>query len=374
LHVDPDRDGDRMSPHAPASPSASTTTGSAETRYAPARLRAYATALLRAAGARDDIARDTADVLVDGDLMGHTTHGLALLPGYLQALEDGSMNKSGEPATIQATAATHTWDGRRLPGPWLTLRALDAARELAASQGTGTVVVRRSHHIGCLASYAMRAAERGVMAIVCCIDPATHSVAPFGAITSVFTPNPLAAGIPTSGDPVLLDISASYTTNGMTTRLWKSGQSLPHPWIQDADGNPTHDPRVLFNEPRGTLLPLGGLDAGHKGFALALLIEAMTAALAGHGRADPAEGWGASVFVQVLDPAAFGGRDAFCRQMDWLVRACHEATPRPGGPPVRLPGERALGLYREQTASGVALYPEILPALAPWAARFGVTL
>src|SRR4029450_1952255 len=104
-------------------------------------------------------------------------------------------------------------------------------------------------------------------------------------------------------------------------------------------------PPVLFNEPKGTLLPLGGLDAGHKGYALALLIEAATGALAGHGRADPPDGWGATVFAQVLDPAAFGGADAFARQIDWLVDACHDAPPRPGGPAVRLPGEHGLARY-----------------------------
>ena len=81
---------------------------------------------------------------------------------------------------------------------------------------------------------------------------------------------------------------------------------LPHAWVQDARGTPTDDPRVLFEEPKGTLLPLGGLEAGHKGYALALMIEAMTAALAGFGRADPKEGWGATVFVQVLDPRVRG--------------------------------------------------------------------
>jgi LDH2 family malate/lactate/ureidoglycolate dehydrogenase len=359
---------------APAAATATRCAGDGEIRYAAEALQAFATALLAAAGVRDDVAQDVASVLLDGDLMGHTTHGLQLLPGYLDALEGGGMRKTGEPIIVGSSGATAAWDGQRLPGPWLTLRALDEARRLASAHGSGTVVIRRSHHIGCLASYAKRAAERGVMAIVCCIDPATHSVAPFGAITSVFTPNPLAAGIPTSGDPILLDISASYTTNGMTMRLHRNGQALPHPWVQDAQGNPTRDPAVLFNEPRGTLLPLGGLDAGHKGFALALLIEAMTAGLSGHGRADPAEGWGATVFVQVLDPAAFGGIEPFTRQMDWLVRACHEATPRPDGPPVRLPGERALRLYREQAANGVALYREVMPALAPWAAKFGVAL
>jgi L-lactate dehydrogenase len=342
-------------------------------RYDPQALRRFATALLTAAGVRDDIAHDTADVLVDADLMGHTTHGLALLPAYLQQLADGAMRKSGEPDIVRRAGACETWDADRLPGPWLTLRALERARALASSQGTGTIAIRRSHHIACLAVYAMRAAEQGVMGLVYCSDPSGASVAPFGAVTPVFTPNPLAAGIPTSADPILLDISASYTTNGMTTRLFNAREMLPHPWVQDAQGAPTRDPAVLFDEPRGTLLPLGGIEAGHKGFALALMIEAMTSALAGHGRADAPQNWGASVFVQVLDPAAFGGLDAFRAQMDWLVRACHDATPRRGVSRVRLPGERAMALYREQSAKGVALYPGIMPALETWATRLAAS-
>jgi L-lactate dehydrogenase len=341
-------------------------------RYVAQDLRASANALLLRAGVRDDIAGDVAAVLVDGDLMGHTTHGLALLPGYLDELAAGRMGKSGAPLVVHAATAAQTWDGQRLPGPWLTLRALDAATAMAAAHGTGTVVIRRSHHIACLAAYLKRATDRGTMALVYCSDPAGSSVAPFGAITPVFTPNPLAAGIPTSGDPILLDVSASYTTNGMTLRLHQAGESLAHPWVQDAQGTPTRDPSVLFIEPKGTLLPLGGLEAGHKGFALALLVEALTSGLAGHGRADPSDGWGATVFVQVLDPEAFGGADAFRRQIDWLANACHDAAPRSGGAPVRLPGERALALYREQSANGVSLYPGIMPALVPWCERLGV--
>jgi L-lactate dehydrogenase len=341
-------------------------------RYDAGALRRYATDLLTRSGVRDDIATDVASILVEGDLMEHTTHGLALLPGYLDQLSQDKMSASGAPQVVHQATVAQTWDGQRLPGPWLTLRALDACISLASRHGTGTVVIRRSHHIACLATYAKRATDRGVMALIYCSDPSNHSVAPFGAVTSVFTPNPLAAGIPTSGDPILLDVSASYTTNGLTTRLYQSGGMLAHPWIQDADGNPTRDPSVLFNEPKGTLLPLGGVEAGHKGFALALLIEAMTAGLTGHGRADPSEGWGATVFVQVLDPAHFGGRDAFARQMDWLVDACHRARPRRADAPVRMPGERALARWREQERSGLALHPSIMPGLAPWAEKLGV--
>jgi L-lactate dehydrogenase len=345
-----------------------------EPRHSATALTRCANELLTRAGVRADIARDVADILVAGDLLGHGTHGLALLPGYLAELEKGSMTKAGEPEVAAARPAAQAWDGHRLPGPWLTLRALDAAMAMATTYGTGTVVIRRSHHIACLAAYLKRATDNGMMALLYCSDPSGRSVAPFGAVTPVFTPNPLAAGIPTSGDPILLDVSASYTTNSMTHRLHQAGGKLPHAWVQDAQGNATDDPAVLFREPKGTLLPLGGHEAGHKGFGLALLIEAMTGGLAGMGRADPSEGWGATVFVQALDPAAFGGRDAFLRQMDWLVRACHDATPRPGGDGVRIPGERGMACWRDQQAHGVALHPTIVPALAPWAAKLGVAL
>lgn len=343
-----------------------------EPRHDAAALTAFAHALLLRVGLSDHLARDVAAILVDGDLMGHTTHGLALLPGYLGEIEKGAMRREGAPEVVASRAGAQTWDGRRLPGPWLTLRALDAAADMATTCGTGTVVVRRSHHIACLAAYLKRATDRGLMMLLACSDPAGASVAPFGGVTPVFTPNPIAAGIPTEGDPILLDISASYTTNGLTQRLFKAGAKLPHAWVQDASGAPTDDPAVLFREPAGTLLPLGGLEAGHKGFALALLIEALTAGLAGFGRADPAEGWGATVFVQILDPHAFGGGESFRRQTQWLADACHEARPRPGVERVRVPGERGLELMRAQSARGVALHASIFPALLPWAEKLGV--
>lgn len=343
-------------------------------RYRAQALVDFAHALLVKAGARDDIARDVAEVLVDGDLLGHTTHGLQLLPGYLAELGKGSMRKSGEPTVISKRPAAQAWDGGRLPGPWLTLRAFDTAIVMAETYGTGTVTVRRSHHIACLAAYLKRVTDKGYVAILMSSDPSGSSVAPFGGTSPVFTPNPLAAGIPTSGDPILLDISASYTTNGLTQRLFNQGRKLDHPWVQDAQGNATDDPAVLFNDPKGTLLPLGGLEAGHKGYALALLIEACTGALAGFGRADPSEGWGATVFAQVLDPSAFGGRDEFLRQMDWVAQACRTATPRPGGPAVRLPGDGGMKRYRKQAADGVALFASIMPSLAKVAAEAGVAV
>jgi L-lactate dehydrogenase len=131
---------------------------------------------------------------------------------------------------------------------------------------------------------------------------------------------------------------------------------------------------VFFADPPGTLLPLGGVEAGHKGFALGLLIEALTSALAGYGRADGETRWGASVLVLVIDPARFGGAEKFAREAGWMAEAVHANPPVPGGAAPRLPGERGLALRADQLAHGVALHPSLPPVLAERARRAGISL
>ena len=343
-------------------------------RYPSHALRQFARDLLIAAKLEQDMASVVADVLLEGDLLGHDTHGMALLAPYLRELDAGTMMRTGTHQVVEERVASALWDGGRLPGPWLTRLAIDDAIERARKCGTGTVVIRRSHHIACLAAYLSRATDRGFVLLLSCSDPNAASVAPHGGTRAVFTPDPIAFGFPTAGDPVLIDLSASLTTNGMTARLHKSGQRLAHPWLLTADGKATDDPTVLFTEPRGTILPAGGLEAGHKGYALALIVEILTGGLAGHGRAEPKEGWGATVFVQAIDPAAFGGRDAFARQSEWIATACRDNPPRAGVGAVRMPGERGLARRRDQLANGVALHADILPTLQEWSTRLSIAM
>jgi L-lactate dehydrogenase len=144
--------------------------------------------------------------------------------------------------------------------------------------------------------------------------------------------------------------------------------------VIDGKGRPSDDPAVLFNEPRGTILPLGGLDSGHKGYGLSLLVEALTGGLAGHGRADPREGWGATVFLQVIDPEAFAGREAFERQLTEVTRQCRASRPIDTQRLVRVPGERGYRMAAAQAATGLRLHESILPALRPWAQKYKVPL
>ena len=344
------------------------------TRHAASDLLTFSRDLLVAAGMPRDKAEAVAGILVEGDLLGHTTHGLQLLPGYLKEVESGSMRVEGEPEVVHETPAALTWNGRRLPGPWLVLQAMQAATRMARACGTGSVAIRQSHHIACLAAFHKRATDDGLMMILASSDANSASVAPFGGLDPVFTPNPISIGIPTSGAPIVTDISTSATTNGLTGRLHQEGGRLPAQWVIDGNGLPSDDPAVLFKEPKGTILPLGGLDSGHKGYGLSLTVEALTGGLAGFGRADPKQGWGATVFLQILDPEAFAGRTAFVRQMDEVARQCHASRPAQAGKRVRLPGEKGFALAEEQRAKGVALHPGIMDALEPWAAKLKVKL
>ena len=345
-----------------------------ETYYAASDLITLAVRLMQAVGLAQNRARVVAGILLEADLMGHSTHGLQLLAAYLGELEAGTMTKAGEPSIMADRGSAVTWDGRYLPGPWLIHQAMDLAFERVQEHPVVTVVIQRSHHIACLAAYLERATKKGLLMLLATSDPSVQTVAPYGGIQPVYTPNPIAAGIPTQGEPIILDLSMSTTANGTVKRFHNQGRQLPGPWLLDNQGNISDNPADLFSEPPGSVLPLGGLDLGYKGFALGVLVEALTAALSGYGRADEPKQWGAAVFLQVIDPAAFGGRDRFIRETEWLAEACRTTSTKPGESPVRLPGSRALQLRGEQLKKGVALYPSIMPALKPWAEKLGIPL
>ena len=349
-------------------------TESIASRYHGTDLVAFCEALYLARGMRADIAETSARILVEADLLGHSTHGMALLPGYLNALGDKTMLATGEPVVENQRTVAQVWHGQRLSGLWLTQRAVATATAMAKAHGTGTITIKHAHHIACLAAYLESPARDGFMVIVQSSDPCTASVAPHGGITPIMTPNPIAIGIPTGGDPIMIDISSSITANGPSMRLMKEGKRAPGVWFVDSEGHGSDDPAVAYVEPKGALLPLGGLDAGHKGFGLGLMIESLTCGLAGFGRADPPQGWGASVFVQVLDPEAFGGRAALERQTDHLREISHASKPQPGVGRVRLPGERGLAKKAAQLLSGVELHSTIMPALVPLSAELRVPL
>ncbi len=343
-------------------------------RYRVESLIHLAGELFAAAGMESDKAQCVARLLVTADTLGQRTHGIALCAPYIEQIDKGLMTTRGEPEVVRDSGSVFVWDGNYLPGPWLVSQALETASERVAEHGVVTCVIRRSHHIACLASLIKEATDRGLVAILASSDPSSGFIAPFGGKEPLLTPNPIAVGYPGTHAPVWIDVSTSITTVGMARQKSAADTPFDHPWLMDDKGNPTRDPHVLDPGAGGTLLPVGGREYGHKGFGLSLMVEMMTHGLAGFGRPDSEKRWGANVFLQVLDPAAFGGKEAFLRQMDTLTESCRANAPIDSAQPVRMPGEMAQRRIKAAEGSGVELTQAVLDALSSVARRYGIAL
>ena len=342
--------------------------------YDAKKLTHYASSLLNCAGLDSEIAQVVAETLVEGDLLGHDTHGLGLLASYIKEIESAGMKKAGSPIVISDKPGVRLWDGQRLPGPWLLDQAYKTLAPRARSLGVASLAIKRSHHIACLAVYLMRALQDGYLMVLASSDANSASVAPFGGTQAVFTPNPIAIGFPVEDSGVMIDISASITTNGMTNRKHKAGEKFEHNWLMTSNGEPTNDPSVMFTQPPGTLLGVGGQDHGHKGYGLSLMVEALTAGLAGRGRVDPKEGWGATVHITLYDIRSFCGEAEFKRQMDHVAQLCKSNIPLNPQKPVRLPGQAGFTKRETQLKSGVSLHSSIEPSLKDAQEKYGFKL
>jgi LDH2 family malate/lactate/ureidoglycolate dehydrogenase len=319
------------------------------------RLEAFAAALFEASGLDIDKATTLAQLLVLTDAMGRRTHGLAMVPLYLAELAKGTMTKSGEPEVVKQRGVVALWDGGYLPGQYVVARAIDWALPRAADNGIAAVTIRRSHHIGCLAALALRAVDQGFVVLIANSDPAGARVAPYGGTEALFTPDPFAIGYPGTPNPVLVDICASITTTSMTRQKVAEGTPFAQPWLLDHEGRPTTDPRVLeHTTQRGSLQLIGGLDHGHKGFGLALMVEALSQGLAGHGRLDAPKRWGGNTYLQVIDPDLFAGRNEFARLMDHFGDRCRSNKPIDPARPVRMPGDSAVRSLASARRDGIA--------------------
>ena len=343
--------------------------------YAGPDLQAFAVELYQAAGMAPHMAQSVARLQVLTDAMGRMTHGLAMAPLYVKEIEKGTMAIAGHPVIVRDHEVSSVWDGGYLPGLWLMEEAIRVAMPRASQHGMSAIAIRRTHHIGCLAALVKQAADQGFVALIANSDPAGQRVAPYGGTEALFTPNPMAMGYPGADHPVLVDMCASITTTSMTREKYAAGEQFEHPWLLDANGAPTRDPAVLEHTvPRGSLQLLGGQEYGHKGFGLALMIEALSQGLSGHGRKDGPKRWGGNVFLQVMDPQAFAGRDAFAEQMDHLAERCRDNRPVDPAKPVRLPGDQAARGIAQAAEQGIRYSQASWSAISDSALRLGVQL
>ena len=214
-------------------------------------------------------AQVTSELLVEADMMGHNTHGVRLISNYVQDIINHKMKINGNYTIMSDKETSLTIDGCLLPGIWLTQKGIDKAIVRSKKFGVSTVTIGNSHHNGALAAYFPKIIDMGLIGIIKSSVPSAASVAPFGGTQPLLTPNPMAIGFPTEDMPVIIDISASITTNNMISAKITNNEKFDFNCLLTSDGKPTNDPFIV-KEKNGTVLPVGGMEYGHKGFGLAL--------------------------------------------------------------------------------------------------------
>lgn len=249
-----------------ATASASTVVVSAE------EARSTMVTALVAHGATQSDADFQADTLLEGDLRGHPSHGIRRLPVLVGRLRAGLI--------VSGTPATHEWltdsalsvDGKRGFGTVVSRDAVDEIVARAASTGIAIATIRNANHVGMLAPYVERMTARGCIGLAFTISEAL--VHPWGGMSAMVGTNPIGIGVPTLGDPLVLDMSTGSTSAGKIIDYAARGQEIPPGWAVDAAGVPTTDATAALD---GAISPFGGA----KGYALGLAIEVLVGALTG---------------------------------------------------------------------------------------------
>lgn len=345
----------------------------AEPRVAVSEMEDYAVSLLTCVGLEPDRADITAQVFVDAETLGFTTHGLLRLVDNLQWLTDGSTRADGEIRVVTEAAASFLWDADYLPGPYVIARAVKHALRLSEASGIGCGVVAKAQHVACLAAYCLSALDEGRVLILAAGSPGERAVAPAGGREPLLSTNPIAAVFPGSDEAILFDTSTSVLSMGALDAARRTARPLKQAGVLSLDGRATADPSEFRDYSTTPLLPIGGLDHGYKGFALSLLVEALTHGLSGFGRSGHrATGEENVVFVLALDPQRFGGIDRFKCEIDSLLHSVSETPPLDEQEPVRVPGQHALARRKEAWAEGLIVEQKTKADLISWGQRFGI--
>ncbi|MFZ5831682.1 MAG: Ldh family oxidoreductase [Planctomycetota bacterium] len=341
-------------------------------RYCPDAVRRLAAQLAEAAGVSAADAAILADALVDADLHGTSTHGMSRLGIYLKRIKLGLIDPRAELRVESRRAAVLAVDAGNGLGQPQAVKTLDRLVPLAEQYGVAAATIRRSQHFGALSYYCNRAAARGM--ILLATSNCEPSMSPAGACEAFFGTNPIAASFPSGkGFIVKIDLSTSIIARGNIIAAQRAGRSIPEGWALDPEGNPTTDAAAAL---AGTVLTM----AGHKGYALALMVELLAGVLSGaavgsevgsmYKNLDRPQDVGH--FFCLLDIAAFVEPEEFGRRIDEAIDRIKECRRREGVEEILVPGERSHRQAEENRRLGIKLGPETVSELKQLCEEYGV--
>ena len=328
-------------------------------RIDPGRLTEYCAEILVKAGLDKDDAATVADVLVTTDTWGTFSHGTAALPNYVRCLRAGGINPHAKPEVVDEGESWAVIDAQSGMGMLACCKAMKLAIEKARTRTIAWTGVRNSNHFGAAGYYANLAAQEQMIGIA--MSAADPNMTIPGSRGPTIGNNPLAYAIPVGdGNPILLDIALSAVAWGKIMSLKKQGKTIPSNWITDAEGLATQD---LENWPAtGSMMPM----AGHKGYGIAILVEALASLLTGAGMLSEMTSW-----VAIPEKSAHLGQafiainigdivpiTSFCRRANEYAQQIRNSPKAKGSERVYLPGEIEWEHRADSLSHGIAL-PEL---------------
>lgn len=338
----------------------------------PDRLVEIARALLIGAGTPDAEAATVARLSIAANLAGHDSHGIIMIPSYIQRVKVGHI-VPGAPWTItQETPTTTVVDGHWGFGYVVTERAMRLTIDKARTQNVAATTVFRQGHIGRLASYPLMAAAEGMIAMITADSGRSPKhVAPFGGAKARLGTNPICFAVPSDLEgPLFFDMATSAAAAGKVALAVARGQQVPPGWVIDADGKPTTDPRKFRQG--GALLPLGGGE-GYKGYGLAAMVEIFSGLLTGLGFGiDPQGRHNDGCFIAVFNVAAFRDLGTFKKEVAEFAAYLKDTPPADGFDRVYYPGEIEFQREQERRKNGIEVENATWEVLRKLATEYGV--
>ncbi len=297
-------------------------------------------AIALAGGSEPGEARLVADNLVAANLTGHDSHGIGMMPRYVEALLEGGLHPNRQVEVKLDAGSLLALDGGAGYGQSIGQQATRMAVERARQHGVSITALGNSHHLGRIGHWAEIAVAAGLVSIHFVNVQSFARVAPFGGADRRFGTNPVCIGIPLPGEPpFLLDMATSAVAQGKLRVAHNKRAKIPQGWLIDDQGNPTDDPRW------GVLAPLGAMVCfgEHKGYGLAVACELLGGALTGGGVTDYDNKTQRRVLngmISILiDPARLGTQQAFGKDAKSFLAWLRASRTAPGHDRVRIAGE-----------------------------------
>ncbi len=316
-------------------------------------------------------------LMAEADLRGSDGHGVTRLPAYARRIKAGGLNLTPNIHIERETISTALVNGDNGMGHLVMRRAAEIAIEKARTSGIAWVGSKLSNHAGPASLYATMPLAHDMIGLYFAVGNANH-LPPWGGLDMLLSTNPIAVAIPASEEKaIVLDMATTVAAYGKVKAKALLGEMMPEGWMIDRNGKPLTDPK---RSEEGVLLPLGGMEAGYKGYGLALIIGVLAGTLNGAAMGkdvidfnkDDIAVTNTGQAIAVINVAAFGDVSAFKSRVDTLIRDMRDSTRMSGVERIYVPGERSHEIRKRRTTHGIPIAPAQKERLDQLAEELGI--